>query len=657
VILDKRRATQRATALVQEGQLQRAIAEYEAILRADPSDPSLYNTLGDLHARIGSIPDAVACYQKLIEVLRADGLRSRAIALYKKIAKLEPSNFDALLACADLYVEEGLQAEAKYQYLSAAERALKLGFDKMALELYERLSRMDPDDPSIAGRLAALLARDGRRSAAAELLGRLAMEARTKGRHGDARLLYQQMVQICPEMSAGWYGLGRLEFEDGRLREAEGHLRRASEIDPSSPLPHLLLGHLYRQEGRRESAKAAWQALLERDPEHMEVRHLLGQLHLLEGETEAAVREYDAVAGSLGDSGELDEAIALLAELGPAADHPLILERLGDLLARSERLPEARDAYSRAAELYRLAGRDDEHRRLVGRMPMLGQAESHDVAETAQVQTDEEVSVVVLNEPTAAAGLSILPVGPDASEADRSLEGAGGPENEARWILEVEDQGDLRLHRAAAEGEAPGPAASGGDGATGECTQAGPQGVESPDGAGAAPAASDEIGEHGTAEQARGDRGSGRLKLAGDAHYNLGVAYSEMGLLDDAVAEFRRSAADERYGLVARHMVGRCLLAKGQPEAAIHEFIQGLSMPGRPAEEYLEIKYDLAIAYQSAGDLAAATAILSELEGERPSFRDVRARLKALRAQPKEDAVGQRARRRDGHGTGGKEPI
>jgi len=658
VILDKRKATQRATALVQDGQLQQAIVEYEAILRADPSDPSLYNTLGDLHARIGSIAEAIACYLRLIEALRADGLRSRAIALYKKIVKLEPHNLDALLACADLYAEEGLQAEAKHQYLSAAERALKLGFDKMAMELYDRLSRMQPGDPSIAARLAALLARDGRRSEAAELLGRLAMEARTNGRPDDARLLYEQMVETCPQMSAGWYCLGRLEFEIGRLREAEEHLRRASEIDASSPLPHLLLGHLYRQQGRGDSAKAAWQALLQRDPEHMEARHLLGQLCLSEGEIEAAVREYDAVAGSLTDSGEPDRAIALLAELGPAADHPLIQERLGELFARSERLPEAKAAYARAAELQRLVGRDAEYRRVLRRTLVLDPDDSQVAAALAEGPVGEGVPVVVLDGPVPPAGPSIVAAGPSDTEATWSQEGAREADEATHWIIEVEDQSDLRLHQVTDEGSEPARADFDGDRGAGEIEPAEPQGVESPEGVEAVPALLAEIERDEATAQGHGDPERsfpmGRSIETADAHYNLGMAYREMGLLDDAIAEFRRSAVDERFRVVAHHMVGRCLLAKGKPEAAIHEFTVGLSIAGRPSEEYLPIKYDMAIAYQSIGNLSTAKTILRELDAESPSFRDVRPKLMKLSAQLEGGAVDHRTGRQTTDGARGK---
>jgi tetratricopeptide (TPR) repeat protein len=115
------------------------------------------------------------------------------------------------------------------------------------------------------------------------------------------------------------------------------------------------------------------------------------------------------------------------------------------------------------------------------------------------------------------------------------------------------------------------------------------------------------------------------------AHYQLGMAYRELGLVNEAIEEFRRSAADERFTLLACDMVGLCLLAKGDAEAAIHEMNKGLSMAGRPVEEYRGIKYSLATAHESIGDLERAVSILRDLEAESPSFRDVKDRLKKLR--------------------------
>jgi tetratricopeptide (TPR) repeat protein len=116
-----------------------------------------------------------------------------------------------------------------------------------------------------------------------------------------------------------------------------------------------------------------------------------------------------------------------------------------------------------------------------------------------------------------------------------------------------------------------------------------------------------------------------------EAHYQLGMAYRELGLVDEAIEEFRRSAVDERLTLLACDMVGLCLLAKGDAEAAIHQLNKGLSMAGRPVEEYRGIKYSLATAHESIGDLETAASILRDLETESPSFRDVKDRLRKLR--------------------------
>lgn len=184
--VEKRKAIQRAIALTQQGRYDKAIAEYEAMLSVDPSALSFYNTLGDLYVQVGSIPEAIACYQKLVNALQSEGFRCRAIAVYKKIIKLAPDNPSALVACADLYTQEGLQAEAKEQYLLAAERFLKLGLDTQVLDVCERLTHLESNNAEVVAKLTSLLAREGRRSEASDLLSRLTQEVRAKGRLDDA---------------------------------------------------------------------------------------------------------------------------------------------------------------------------------------------------------------------------------------------------------------------------------------------------------------------------------------------------------------------------------------------------------------------------------------------------------------------------------------
>jgi tetratricopeptide (TPR) repeat protein len=117
-----------------------------------------------------------------------------------------------------------------------------------------------------------------------------------------------------------------------------------------------------------------------------------------------------------------------------------------------------------------------------------------------------------------------------------------------------------------------------------------------------------------------------------DTRYNLGIAYKEMGLIDEAIAEFQLAAKDPTRLLECSSMLGICFLEKGMPKLAIKWFDKGLTTPGRMAEEYLGLRYDLAAAYEADGDVDHAIGILLDLNTQDPNFRDVASRLRELRA-------------------------
>ena len=87
-----------------------------------------------------------------------------------------------------------------------------------------------------------------------------------------------------------------------------------------------------------------------------------------------------------------------------------------------------------------------------------------------------------------------------------------------------------------------------------------------------------------------------------DTRYNLGIAYKEMGLVDEAIAEFQLAAKDENRLLECSSMLGICFLEKGMPKLAVKWFEKGLTAPGRTDEEYQGLRYDLAMAHEAAGE-------------------------------------------------------
>ncbi len=117
-----------------------------------------------------------------------------------------------------------------------------------------------------------------------------------------------------------------------------------------------------------------------------------------------------------------------------------------------------------------------------------------------------------------------------------------------------------------------------------------------------------------------------------DTRYNLGIAYKEMGLLDEAIAEFQLAAKDEARLLECCSMLGLCFMEKGMPEIAIKWFEKGLSASGRNEEEYHGLRYDLAQAHEASGSPEMALELYMDIYRVNARFRDVKERVRDLQA-------------------------
>jgi tetratricopeptide (TPR) repeat protein len=123
-----------------------------------------------------------------------------------------------------------------------------------------------------------------------------------------------------------------------------------------------------------------------------------------------------------------------------------------------------------------------------------------------------------------------------------------------------------------------------------------------------------------------------------ETHYNLGVAFREMGLLDEAIAELQKvCAAIERGHQFAQIVqtytwLAQCFLDKGVPDAAIRWFEKALTIPGLDHESRLAIHYELGAACESAQDKTAALRHFTAVYGGNIDYRDVAERIQALKS-------------------------
>jgi tetratricopeptide (TPR) repeat protein len=130
--------------------------------------------------------------------------------------------------------------------------------------------------------------------------------------------------------------------------------------------------------------------------------------------------------------------------------------------------------------------------------------------------------------------------------------------------------------------------------------------------------------------------------VAGDndpeTHYNLGVAFREMGLLDEAIAELQKvcTAIDRGHAFAqpvqTYTWLAQCFLDKGVPEAAIRWYEKALNIPGLDDEARLAINYELGSACETARDKPAALRHFTDVYGTNIDYRDVAERIQALKS-------------------------
>jgi tetratricopeptide (TPR) repeat protein len=121
-----------------------------------------------------------------------------------------------------------------------------------------------------------------------------------------------------------------------------------------------------------------------------------------------------------------------------------------------------------------------------------------------------------------------------------------------------------------------------------------------------------------------------------ETHYQMAVAYQEMGLMEDAIKEFQDAinAATPSDGtrrfFQCANLLGHCFMEKGMPNLALMWFKRALETTGLMDEEKQGLWYELAHAYEADGDPGKAFKYFEKIYAENVDYRDVGKRLERL---------------------------
>ena len=355
--VDKRKAVQAALEFTRQRRFDKAIAEYQSALKADPQDLTIYKKLGDLYAQTGAVQEAIATYMKLGDLYRADNLAVKAIAIYKMVLNLDPRNMQIYLACADLYAEQGLIGEAKIQYMTVAEHYTRAGETAKALDVFEKIAHLDPTNFAASAKLAEMCEKEKLLDKAVANYVAAGQGAARAGQAKAAHEFYARALRVKPDAFEPHFGLGKMHFEAGAYAEAATALARAVAAAPGSPAPLFLLGQCHRKLGSLAQAQEALRQAVEADPSAAEARQELARCLLEGGAADEAHKEFAAVADQWVEEGRQDEAVSLLegvcAEDARAA---VPLAKLAEIHKRQGREEEGLEAQRRLAGVYEARG-------------------------------------------------------------------------------------------------------------------------------------------------------------------------------------------------------------------------------------------------------------------------------------------------------------
>ncbi len=181
---------------LQQGKMSQAIAEYQQILKHEPKDQVTLMTLGDLFVRQGETFQALEYFERLAKIFLNDGFTTKAIAIYKKVAKLAPEETRPLERLAELYVQQGVLSEARPLYLQLAEVHLKAGRQAQAAGLLRKLLEAEPENLRVHTRLGELQLAMGHHKEAVETFYITVQRVLDQGDHAEAIRLADRLLKI-----------------------------------------------------------------------------------------------------------------------------------------------------------------------------------------------------------------------------------------------------------------------------------------------------------------------------------------------------------------------------------------------------------------------------------------------------------------------------
>ncbi|NOY13422.1 MAG: tetratricopeptide repeat protein [Deltaproteobacteria bacterium] len=686
MVLSKDKLLESAQKSLKKKQVARAIKDYTKIVELDPGDVRSRQKLAELLVRTHRNADAYEHYESVAKYFSSNGFYLKAIAIFKQMQRLDPNQVSLFSRLAELNEKQGLIGNAMAEYRNLVSYYERNGMVADAIKVLEKMRDLDTANLNVRVKLAEVYALNERKEdGLVEFEGVLSSLA--EKRDFDKILkLYKMFMPLYPNNQKLKIGLALTLYEKGELQKGVSILSSLLQDKPEDPDLLRLIARGYGELRDWPNAVKTYRQLLVLDPTDLDIRERYIKCQLDSGQYDQALAELEEWKESFFKADRLDllkEYYELLKDR--LVDSSVVLqtldslyeltgegEKLLDIISEQDDEPEETvDIETLSDSLLGSADDDielpatdsefslEESDELLTDLPLEEfdlqlEAMDEDDSPRADDESDDSNSVIELD-------LNVAELEPDAEEIlgfsfdlSEDEEVAPAPPVEERNVgtdleeaefyiqqgLYVEAEklcldilvyapdseecqqklADIRSHLHAEPRDS---LADIQDLAT-DILSDDPPDVTGEDHA--LPAKD----ESAKPKIFRTDVDEQIAAEDMESHYNLGIAYREMGLLDDAVSEFEKAQSDPSRYVDCQTLKGLCFSEKGDFTNAEIMFQQALDSPHLEDGQRLSLSFELATLYETSERFEEALSSYRAVQSQDESYRDVKSKIISL---------------------------
>jgi len=626
----------------QKGMLNQSLAIYKKINRIDPKDGETSIRLADLLYHQGYLQEAKKKYLLIVNNLKKTGQTKRAITYLEKILKIDNEDVKTKLLLAELCAKEGMTPKAVDEFNEVAEYKIKRDELKEAKEILIKAKALKEDDlrtllnlieifkkqnkkEEALSFLNDVLKKDENNLQALSFMGNLYFEDQDYPKAGET---YKKIISIRPKDVEARVKLGRILLQGGNLDEA---------YDLYEPLVDSLL-----KKQKDDKAIGLLGLILATKKAHLKTLDKLVSIYKSRKQVENLALVYRAILSECSRNDWKEKSLATLREILKVfpMDEEIYTEyrKLKREMGISEEEPseeppvfvdESKEMVMEAfeqADLYVEQGLIRNARRILesirGKYP-------EEAAIERKIKALNQISPKVKEDEIPArvervAEEEILKLGKDIKRKKRMPRSMLEEGEEKLTAADVfaetdiipiisQDEKELKYYDLS--------------GRIGEELKS-IQGI--------------------CRRQLRGDTAEVERELSEivatfkknvkekiekkdtESHFNLGIAYLEQGLLDEAIEELELACQDQKKTIDCYSIISHCYKKKKEYKRAVEWLERALDVSKKGTGQYFGLKYELASLYKVMKEKQKALNLFKEIKKWNPKYRDTMDKIEEL---------------------------